>query len=187
MRLALTETELFYSIQQGDKNAFDTLFLRYYPMLCAYATQYVEMSDAEEIIQDIMVWFWESRKNIVIESSLHHYLFRAVKNKCLNHLHKARLHERIHLAIAANDHNPFEDPDFYIVEELTNKIEEALARLPETYRTAFILNRMEGKTYNEIAALLGVSPKTIDYRIQQALKKLRVELREYLPLLIFIV
>lgn len=70
------------------------------------------------------------------------------------------------------------------MEELTQKIEEALEKLPQTYREAFVWNRIDGKTYNEIATILGVSSKTVDYRIQQALKSLRFELKDYLPLLI---
>lgn len=180
-----TEDErLFESFQRGNKRAFDTFFLRYYPVLCAYATQFVGMNDAEEIIQDMMVGIWERRKDIVVDSSLNGYLFRAVKNKCINHSEKLRLHEQVHTFLASNWPAQFEDPDFYVVEELTQKIEEALAKLPETYREAFVLNRMDGKTYQEIATALGVSPKTIDYRIQQALKSLRVELRDYLPLVL---
>jgi len=184
MDFAVEDSRLFETIQLGNKKAFDTFFLKYYPILCAYATQFVEMNDAEEIIQDLMVWVWEGRENIVIESSLNSYLFRAVRNKCINHINKNRLHEQVHLSIANNSQSQFEDPDFYIVEELTQKIEEALQKLPETYREAFVLNRIEGKTYNEIATLLGISSKTVDYRIQQALKNLRVELKDYLPLLL---
>lgn len=183
-----TEVErLFESLQRGNKIAFDTFFLRYYPVLCAYATQFVGMSDAEEIIQDMMVGIWERRKEIVVDSSLNGYLFRAVKNRCINHLNKLRLHEQVHSFMADYWQSQFEDPDFYVVEELTGKIEEALAKLPETYREAFVLNRMEGKTYHEIATALGVSSKTVDYRIQQALKILRIELKDYLPLVLALI
>ncbi|MCI6213223.1 RNA polymerase sigma-70 factor [Bacteroides heparinolyticus] len=183
-----TEDErLFASLQSGDKKAFNTFFLRYYPVLCAYATHFVGMDDAEEIIQDMMVGIWERRKDIAIESSLNGYLFRTVQNKCVNHIDRLRLHERVHSFLACNRQKLFEDPDFYVVEELTQKIEDALKKLPEKYREAFVLNRIEGKTYNEIAATLGVSSKTIDYRIRQALKCLRDELKDYLPLLLTLV
>lgn len=178
------DERLFESLQRGDKKAFNTFFLRYYPMLCAYATQYVGMNDAEEIIQDMMVGIWEKRKEITVDTSLNGYLFRAVRNKCFNHIEKLRVHEQVHFIIAGSMQMQFEDPDFYVVEELTQKIEEALGRLPETYRQAFVLNRIDGKTYNEIANELGISSKTVDYRIQQALKSLRVELRDYLPLIL---
>lgn len=184
MNQSTEDEQLFESLQRGNKKAFNTFFLRYYPVLCAYATQFVGIHDAEEIIQDIMVGIWERGKDIVIESSLNGYLFRVVKNKCLNHMDKLRLHEQAHLLIANERQLLFEDPDFYIVEELTRKIEEALNKLPKTYREAFVLNRIDGKTYNEIAWALGISSKTVDYRIQQALKILRIELKDYLPLLL---
>lgn len=184
MNKSTEDERLFMYLQRGDKKAFNTFFLRYYPVLCAYATQFVGMNDAEEIIQDLMVGIWERRKDIVVDSSLNGYLFRAVKNKCFNHLEKLRVHEQVHLLIAGNMQMKFEDPDFYVVEELTQKIEEALGRLPETYREAFVMNRIDGKTYNEIAAELSISAKTVDYRIQQALKNLRVELKDYLPLML---
>lgn len=180
------DERLFESFQRGDKKAFNTFFLRYYPVLCAYATQFVGMNDAEEIIQDMMVGIWERRKEMVVDSSLNGYLFRAVRNKCFNHIEKIRIHEQVHFIIAGSMQLQFEDPDFYIVEELTQKIEEALGRLPEKYRQAFVMNRIEGKTYNEIATELGISSKTVDYRIQQALKSLRIELRDYPPLMLFL-
>ena len=79
----------------------------------------------------------------------------------------------------------FEDPDFYIIEELTQKIEKAILNLPESYRVAFEMHRFQNKTYQEIAEELNISSKTVDYRIQQALKQLRKELKDYLPLLLF--
>ena len=71
----------------------------------------------------------------------------------------------------------------YIAEELMTKIERTVAQLPETYRVAFEMSRYQDKTYKEIAQELNVSTKIVDYRIQQALKILRTELKDYLPLI----
>jgi RNA polymerase sigma-70 factor (ECF subfamily) len=65
-------------------------------------------------------------------------------------------------------------------------LSDAIEKLPEEYRKAFVMNRFEGKTYNEIAEVSHVTPKTIAYRITQALKILRTELKDYLPLLIWL-
>ena len=53
---------LLSQLQQGDKKAFNTLFRRYYPILCAYAHRFVDLEDAEEIVQDVMLWLWENRE-----------------------------------------------------------------------------------------------------------------------------
>ena len=80
-----------------------------------------------------------------------------------------------------------EDETYFqlIIEELTQKIEKAILNLPESYRVAFEMHRFQNKTYQEIAEELNISSKTVDYRIQQALKQLRKELKDYLPLLLF--
>ena len=62
------------------------------------------------------------------------------------------------------------------MDEVRRNIEESLQRLPDSYREAFELNRFQHMTYGEIATCLEVSSKTVDYRIQQALKLLRVDL-----------
>ena len=108
----------------------------------------------------------------------------AVNNRCLTIINRNEVKQRIEKMIFDNLQSQYDDPDFYAIQELTEKIEEALARLPENVREAFELNRFQNLTYNEIAERLGVSPKTIDYRIQQALKQLRIDLKEYLPLLL---
>lgn len=183
----ITDEVLFEKTQAGDVKAFDILFMRYYPLLCAYAKQFVDFDDGQEIVQDVMVWFWENSSMQVIESSPKNYLFRAVKNRCLTLINRNELKQRVVSSMYENLQSQYEDPDFYIVEELTRNIENALSRLPETYREAFEMNRFQSMTYNEIAEKLNVSSKTVDYRIQQALKLLRVELKDYLPLLMALV
>ncbi len=64
-----------------------------------------------------------------------------------------------------------QDTDLYQVEELTQRIKDAIATLPESYRESFfVMHRFRDMSYKEIAEILGISPKTVDYRIQQALK-----------------
>jgi DNA-directed RNA polymerase specialized sigma24 family protein len=66
------------------------------------------------------------------------------------------------------------------------KIEKAVMRLPDSYRITFEMSRYQDKTYKEIAKELNVSIKLVEYRIQQALRLLRVELKDYLPLITII-
>lgn len=166
----VSDETLFFQVQQGNEGAFEALFLRHYPALCAYARLFVEPDDGQEIVSDVMVWLWENKEMQAFENSLKSYLFKAVKNRCLTLINRNEVKQRIEKMIFDNLQSQYDDPDFYAIQELTEKIEEALARLPENVREAFELNRFQNLTYNEIAERLGVSPKTIDYRIQQALK-----------------
>ena len=167
------DIQLFTSIQKGDKKAFDLLFLKYYPRLCSYA-----------IVQEIMIWLWENREVIKIESSPIPYLFRAVRNNCLRQKNRDELKNKILTILYNHANTPYDDPNFYIEEELIHKIEKSIMDLPENYRQAFEMNRFQDMTYKEIASHLNISSKTVDYRIQQALKILRIKLKDYMPLLI---
>lgn len=175
---------LLSAVQRGDQKAFDTLFRRYYPMLCAYGHRFVELEDAEEIVEDSLLWIWENRETLVIESSLNSYLFKMVYRRALNKLAHIDATQRADTHFYEEMQEMLQDTDYYQIEELAKRIEDAVAALPESYRVAFVMHRFRDMSYKEIAETLGVSPKTIDYRIQQALKQLRVDLKDYLPLLL---
>ena len=175
---------LLSAVQRGDQKAFDTLFRRYYPMLCAYGHRFVELEDAEEIVEDSLLWIWENRETLVIESSLNSYLFKMVYRRALNKLAHIDATQRADTRFYEEMQEMLQDTDYYQIEELAKRIEDAVAALPESYREAFVMYRFRDMSYKEIAETLGVSPKTIDYRIQQALKQLRVDLKDYLPLLL---
>ena len=175
---------LLSAVQRGDQKAFDTLFRRYYPMLCAYGHRFVELEDAEEIVEDSLLWIWENRETLVIESSLNSYLFKMVYRRALNKLAHIDATQRADTRFYEEMQEMLQDTDYYQIEELAKRIEDAVAALPESYREAFVTHRFRDMSYKEIAETLGVSPKTIDYRIQQALKQLRVDLKDYLPLLL---
>ena len=175
---------LLSAVQRGDQKAFDTLFRRYYPMLCAYGHRFVELEDAEEIVEDSLLWIWENRETLVIESSINSYLFKMVYRRALNKLAHIDATQRADTRFYEEMQEMLQDTDYYQIEELAKRIEDAVAALPESYREAFVMHRFRDMSYKEIAETLGVSPKTIDYRIQQALKQLRMDLKDYLPLLL---
>ena len=92
---------------------------------------------------------------------------------------EAAFYERTQAALCEVDYGRFE--------ELDRKIKEAMAALPDSYREAFVMHRFKELSYKEIAEVLDVSPQTVAYRIQQALKLLRVSLKDYLPMLVWLV
>lgn len=114
--------------------------------------------------------------------SLKSLLFTIVKNKCLNKTNHEQMKNRIHETLKEKYQDQFENPDFYLENELFQLFHDALDRLPENFRQAFEMSRMDGLTHKEIAEQLGVSPQTVNYRLGKALEILRKELKEYLPI-----
>ncbi|MDL2281988.1 RNA polymerase sigma-70 factor [Parabacteroides sp. OttesenSCG-928-G06] len=177
---------LLTALRKGEKKAFDALFRKYYPLLCAYAARFVGMEDAEEVVQDVMVWLWENRETHEINLSLRQYLMKAVYRGALARISRSQLKQKADTLFYEEMQEMLEDADFYRIEELGQRIREAVMALPSTYRQAFVMHRFRHMSYKEIAETFEVSPKTIDYRIQQALKQLRIDLKDYLPLLFFV-
>ncbi len=178
----MDDSLLISLLRTGSIEAYKQLFVKYHSPLCEYASQFIGDEDAEELVQEFMLFIWEIRENLVIENSLKSYLFVSVKHRCLNHIKKHQFHQRVHTQIYEKLRDQFEDPDSYIVNELAEKIQKAIAELPETYRETFALSRFGDQTNAKIAAQLEVSVKTVEYRISQSLKILRIKLKDYLPL-----
>lgn len=167
-------------LQAGNENVYKRIFTKYYSPLCEYASHYVCDEDAEELVQELMLYLWESRKELFIESSLKSYLFSATRNRCLNLIKKNQYREQVRTDIYEKLKDELEDPNYYLIDELTEQIEKAIDELPVSYRETFSLSRLRDKTNAEIAALQNVSVKTVEYRITQSIKLLRVRLKNYL-------
>lgn len=178
---------LLSRLRNGEAKAFDALFRKYYPLLCAYGKRFISTENAEEIAQDALSWLWEHREEEIVQTSLAKYLLKVVYRKALNRIEqeqvKLQADTRFYQDIIEN---VLEESDLCTINSLSRKLNEAISHLPETYREAFVMHRFKDMTYKEIAERLDVSVKTVDYRIQQALKQLAVELKDYLPLLIFL-
>lgn len=182
----MNDREVFSRLQTGDENAYKKLFIKYYAPLREYASQYVLDKEAEEIVQDLMLHIWEAKENIFIENAISTYLFSSTKNRCLNAIRRNMYHERVHNVIYEKLKAQFEDPDYYMISELSRTIETAIEQLPESYRETFKLSRFGELTNTQIANKLGVSIKTVEYRITQSLKILRAKLKDYLYLVMFL-
>ena len=179
----ITDNALIASIKAGNYKAFEIVFRKNYPALCAYAHRFVDMEDVEDVVEDCMVWLWEKRENLTINTTLNQYLFSMVRNKALNVLTRKGIAEKAATwYFASLNGMSVMNADHYQVEELKTRIQEGIQSLPDSYRNAFVMHRFQGLSYKEIADINNVSTKTIDYRIQQALKLMRKHLSDYLPI-----
>lgn len=173
-------------LRAGDEKCFDALFRRYYKPLCTYATRFVTPARAEELVQDTLMWVWENRTSLLPEMPLKSLLFTIVKNKAINHMSRDTIKNRVIRQLAEYYEEEFDDPDFYLEGELVERLTAALRKMPPEFQQTFRMHRLEGRTHKEIAAALGVSPQTVNYRIGQTVRLLREELKEYWPLVVLL-
>ncbi|MEG0949043.1 MAG: RNA polymerase sigma-70 factor [Bacteroidales bacterium] len=171
---------IILALKQSDKLVFEHVYRYYFRGLCAFCTQYVSQIESEEIVQDTMMWLWENRADLNANLTLKSLLFTIVKNRALNRINHQKIKQRVHQEIVEKYESQFETPDFYLENELFHLYNNALLKLPEDFRLVYELNRHNNLTHKEIALKLNISPQTVNYRISQVLKTLRVELKDYL-------
>jgi RNA polymerase sigma-70 factor (ECF subfamily) len=179
------DSEYLQRLRAGDERAFDAIYRDYYKGLYAFAANYISEYECEEVIQDVMMWLWENRSSLIPGMSLRSLLFTIVRNKCLNRITHLQIRQKVHHKLYAKYFHRFEDPDFYATTEIFNSLTNAIDELPQPYREAFIMNRFQNFTYNEIAEKAGVSAKTVAYRISRSLLILREKLKDYMVVVLF--
>jgi RNA polymerase sigma-70 factor (ECF subfamily) len=183
----VTDAVLLERLGTGDQNAFQEIYQRYWYKLFQVAKRKVLFEeDAEEIVQDIFVDLWERREHLLI-NDLGKFLFKAVKYQILDYI-KAQLVRQSY----QNSNQLFnQDTDTQTEEQLALKdLNEAILtgidQLPSKTQEIFRLNRLEGKSAKEIANLLQIPERTIEYHITQALRTMRSYLKDFIVCIISI-
>ncbi len=129
---------------------------------------------AEDITHDVFLQLWKKIETLD-DKGVPSYLYMCAKNAIINNHKKSQvrlnyLEKNVQSHISSTPQNRLEE------KELSNKIEEAIASLTEKQREVFLLNRIEGKKYREIAELLDISQKAVEKRMHQALTYLKKKL-----------
>ena len=178
-----SEEILFQEFLDGNNRWLSYSFNKYYRGLCVYAYKMTESkSAAEDIVQNLFVNLWEKKKNITIQTSVKSYLLRSVHNRCLDFIAHKSIKEN-HRLYHLNHFTEEEAIDYPLMDfELKERLKNAIDSLPDGIRESFIMNRIDGLTYKQIAEKEGVTVKAIEYRISKSLSILREVLKDYLPL-----
>ena len=178
----MSDQELLARLRAGDPDAFDTLFRAFYPPLVGLAEGLLRRRDvAEEVVQDVLLELWRRRESLLLEESLRAYLFRAVRNRALNHLRHEKVERRGEPYAAGEASSPASAQTALEEEEIDAAVRDAVAARPERCREVFELSRARGLRYAEIAAVMGISVKTVEAQMGKALRLLRERLAPWLP------
>lgn len=164
------------SINDGDKEVFDSLFMEMYPALCLLSDKIVDdAAAAKDIVSEVFLELWKSREFLNEVKSIRAYLYVAIRNRSLNHLKKRKRDEKkLQLAYENKQtEQTYED----ILQNVFNAeairiLHEAILTLPPECTKVVQLN-IEGFSTNEIAVKLGISASAVSHQKARAIRLLR--------------
>jgi RNA polymerase sigma-70 factor, ECF subfamily len=185
-KLVIMIDQLALRIKLGDEHAFELLFRKYYVRLCGFSNKFLnDPEQAKEVVQEVFTKIWEGRTNIDPEDSLNAYLFKIAQNLSINKLQRKKVESKyieIYKLVYV-DNREFSPYDSLLAHELNDNLNIAVSKIPPKCRRIFELSRLDGLKYNEIAAVLNISVKTVEAQMSKALNILRFELKDYLKIL----
>lgn len=160
-----------------DEDAYKKIFIGFYQPLLHFANSLVKnMESSEEIVSDVMMNIWEMQEALDRVIDLKVYLYRAVKNRSLNHLtrnQKYTIWDIENLDVAMDPSLYSADPENILLnKELKEEIFYTIKMLPPKCQMAYKLVREDGLSYKEVAGIMDISIKTVDRHLNNALHKL---------------
>ncbi len=175
-------------VESDDEYKFELLFRKYYVRLCGFANKFIcDRAEAEEIVQEVFLNVWKKRGQLMLNEEIGPYLFRSVRNLCINMVEHKKVVDSYYAVImqvyqySSEKFNTY-DPVLYA--ELQQKVDVAVGSLPVECGKIFRMSRLEGMKYTEIAEKFGISVKTVETQMSRALAKLRAELIDFLIIVI---
>lgn len=179
------ESELLSKLAQGDEAAFTDIYHQYWKLLFSVAANKLDdLSDAEEVVQEVFADLWKRRSEINIQQSLKSYLAAAVKFQVYSLLHKKyrqRQHEQAMQQPVSGISHVEEQYDF---RELQQQLRQTASQLPERCKLIYELSREAGLSNKEIAHTLDIAEKTVENQMTRALKHLRTSLKSFFSFLL---
>jgi RNA polymerase sigma-70 factor (ECF subfamily) len=168
--------------------AFRRLFELRFEELYRFAFRYVHSSEtAKDLVQEAFLRIWRQRDQLDLDApGARSYLYTVVRYQALDHLRHRRVEERWRTEYAApsvTDHGRLlsPDPDRELAEkEIATTLHRAVDALPRRQRQVLMLRWQQQASYEQIAEILGISPKTVAIHIGHAIQRLREVLAQAL-------
>lgn len=171
------ETALLKGLKRSDHECFQQLFSLYSQPLYRFSLSYLKSEQAaEDVVQEVFYKVWKKRKDIDTEKSFQSYLFTIALNairKYFNKLASANQLKHDLLILFSENKETFGDKEDF--QELVEKLEEFIRKMPERRRKIFRRKKLEGKSQKEIAEEFSITTKTVEYHITEAMKFLKKE------------
>jgi RNA polymerase sigma-70 factor (family 1) len=171
------DIQLVQRLKEHDLAAYDLVYLKYYKLLCVSAYFFLKNEqESKDLVQTLFLDIWEKKLYLHFHDDLKGYLFRAIKNRCLNQLEKMHTQLKAKKGYAGLQE---ETGGSYMEKqpEYSHQLSTALNNMPTQKRTAIQIVYLHGKRYQEAAADMGISINSLKTHIRTGLNFLRTEIK----------
>jgi RNA polymerase sigma-70 factor (ECF subfamily) len=169
----LEDKILVRRLKSGDKNAFKLLFEKYYPLFISFAQRLLKDEiEAEDLIQDVFMRVWVGRANLNEDKHFKNYLLVSIRNEIFQHFRHAFRTESGGQFLEIIDDGINLETELS-AKELEQRVSVIVSRMPHRRREIFNLSRCDKLSNQEIAQRLGISVRTVEKHIEQALSDIR--------------
>ncbi|MFO7619688.1 MAG: RNA polymerase sigma-70 factor [Bacteroidales bacterium] len=176
-----SDEKLMQEIKANNMFAFDILYKKYSKRLYFFGYSILKsQEETENLIQDVFLNLWEKRNDVERDASVKYYLFSIAYNSAITRI-RQKTKESEFISYIKSLPEIIEEPTNLKIEfnELSNKLEGIIQELPQRQKQVYILHRVKGFKYSEIAERLKISPNTIENHMSRALKTIRAKLEFY--------
>ncbi len=166
----LSDEQIVKAVIDDDRKAFKNLYYKYYPMLIRFAWYRLHSTDtSRDLVQELFLRVWLKRHSLNPDKSIKAYLYKSLNNLIINH---SRLSSNKTISIEdVKIKNSFKDEENK--QNLRIDLESEVEKLPEKIKTVYILSKVEGYKYTEIAEICDISIKAVEKRMSKAFNILR--------------
>ncbi len=187
----LSEKLIRIAFRENPNEGIKRLFHCYHALLCSHAVRFVSSKAvAEDIVSDIFYEFHARELYLSITTSYRAYLFASVRNRAFDYVRR-EMHRSSSLEYAAHlSIQSAQEPDSITqYEDLCHDVEAAIDAMPVKRRQIYLMHRFDGRKSQDIATELGVSVRTVEAHLYQALRQIKEQLstKWFVLLLFFLV
>ena len=176
MHIVKREDKILHLLKDGNKLGLELLFKQFYRPLVVYASNFVNTEqEAEDLVQEVFISFWEGQKFGSVHKYIRGYLYSSVKNKCLNYRKKV---DRVPIyGLEDYSESLFDKfPDDNDFNEKIVELKREVDQLPERTKEIFIAVYFNKLSYSDVAEDLNISKNTVKTTLARAMKVLRERL-----------
>ena len=187
------DAHLMLRVQEGDLVAFETLVDKYkQPVVNVVARIIHDPAEAEDIAQNVFLQVFKAAERYQVTAKFSTWLFTIARNLSLNELRRRSRRPASSLEAMTDSEDEggpvrqIEDRrvssaiDETLQAELVDKIDEVLGDLPVNQRTAIVLVKEKGMSYDEISAILGCSVSAVKSLIHRGRETIKSRIKPYL-------